>query len=104
MSHTARFGDHTTTPAELITGQAAGVPFVAAPPANGARASAPVVVAWHLMDPPRSEAAFAAALPLDGLDAWRIYLGLPMHGSRLPSDGVEALMRLGFGDAGLNLY
>jgi hypothetical protein len=56
---------------------AAGVPFVAVPPETGPRPAAPAVVAWHLQDAPRTEAAFAAALPLAGLDAWRIYLGCP---------------------------
>ncbi|NED95688.1 alpha/beta hydrolase [Phytoactinopolyspora alkaliphila] len=89
----------------VTTGDAAGVPYVAVPPAEGTdHASAPVVVAWHLMDPPRTEAAFAAALPLDGLDAWRIYLGLPMSGSRLPEGGFEEVMRLGYEDAVLNLH
>ncbi|GAA5111191.1 alpha/beta hydrolase family protein [Pseudonocardia adelaidensis] len=86
-----------------ITGTAAGVPFRAVPP-QGDPADAPVVAAWHLMDAPRTEAAFAAALPLAGLDAWRIYLGLPMHGARLPEDGVDGLMRLGYEDAVRNLY
>jgi pimeloyl-ACP methyl ester carboxylesterase len=86
-----------------ITGTAAGVPYLAVPPAGGA-ADAPVVVAWHLMDPPRTEAAFAAAVPLAGLDAWRIYLGLPMHGARFPEGGVDALMQLGYADAVQNLY
>lgn len=89
--------------ATAITGTAAGVPFLAVPP-EGDRANAPVVAAWHLMDPPRTEAAFAAALPLAGLDAWRIYLGLPMHGARFPEGGVDELMRLGFEDAVQNLY
>ena len=88
----------------LISGTAAGVPFVAAPPAGGGRTPTPPVVAWHLMDAPRTEAAFAAALPLDGLDAWRIYLGLPMSGARLPAGGVEEVMRLGYEDAVLNLH
>jgi pimeloyl-ACP methyl ester carboxylesterase len=87
---------------EHIVGVAAGVPFIAVPPAT-ARESAPVVVAWHLMDPPRTEAAFAAALPLTGLDAWRIYLGLPMCGSRTTAGGMDELMRLGYEDAVLNL-
>lgn len=87
----------------LITGVAAGVPFVARPPAGGRRPGARVVVAWHLGDPPRTESAFAAALPLHGLDAWRIYLGLPLSGSRLPEGGQEEIMRLGFEDAVLNL-
>jgi hypothetical protein len=92
-----------TTP-EPITGRAAGVPFLAVPPTTSPRDSAPVVVAWHLLDPPRTEAAFAAALPLHGLDAWRIYLGLPMTGSRLPLGGWDELMRLGYEDAVLNLW
>jgi dienelactone hydrolase len=95
-----------------LTGHAAGVPFAAVPPAGRdgddasggtPRADAPVVLAWHLADPPRTEAAFAAALPLDGLDAWRIYLGLPMLGSRLPAGGFDEIMRLGYEDAVLNL-
>ena len=86
------------------TGTAAGVPYLAVPPEGGPRPDAPVVVAWHLMDPPRTEAAFAAALPLAGLDAWRVYLGLPLSGSRLPAGGFEELMRLGYADAVLNLH
>ena len=85
-----------------IKGIAAGVPFVAVPPVS-ARADAPVVVAWHLQDPPRTEAAFAAALPLTGLDAWRIYFGLPMSGARQPAGGLEELMRLATEDAVLNV-
>jgi len=92
-------------PSELapVRGVAAGVPFLAVRPDNPERQAVPVVVAWHLMDPPRSEAAFAAALPLEGLDAWRIYLGLPMSGARLPAGGFDELMRLGYEDAVLNL-
>jgi pimeloyl-ACP methyl ester carboxylesterase len=89
---------------EQITGSAAGVPFVAVPPAGGPRASAPVVVAWHLLDPPRNEAAFAAAVPLRALDAWRVYLGLPLSGSRMPPGGLDELMRLGHEDAVLKLH
>jgi pimeloyl-ACP methyl ester carboxylesterase len=88
--------------ATASTGTAAGVPFLVVPPV-GDRATAPIVAAWHLMDPPRSEAAFAAALPLAGLDAWRVYLGLPLHGARLPEGGFDELMRLGFEDAVQNL-
>lgn len=92
-----------TAPSTTVTGVAAGVPFFAVPPPGGPRPSAPVVVAWHLMDPPRTEAALAAALPFDGLDAWRVYLGLPLCGSRTPPGGVDELMRLGYEDAVLNL-
>ncbi len=83
------------------TGTAAGVPYVLVPPAT-LRPNAPVVLAWHLMDAPRTERAFAAALPLDTLDAWRLYLGLPMTGTRSP--GAEELQRRGMDDAVLRIY
>lgn len=86
------------------TGVAAGVPYVAVPPEGGPRTDAPVVVAWHLLDPPRTESALAAQVPLAGLDAWRIYLGLPMSGSRMPAGGPEEVMRLAMEDAVLNLH
>ncbi|MEP7054825.1 MAG: alpha/beta hydrolase [Actinomycetota bacterium] len=86
------------------TGVAAGVPFLAVPPPGGGRPDSPVVVAWHLMDPPRTEAAMSAALPLDGLQAWRLYFGLPLAGSRMPAGGPEELNRLAFEDAVMNLH
>lgn len=92
-----------TGDAQSISGEAAGVPFVAFPPSGGPRSSAPVVIAWHMMDPPRTERAFAAAVPLTGLDAWRIYLGLPLTGARLPAGGLDELMQLAAADAVLNL-
>jgi hypothetical protein len=85
-----------------ITGTTAnGVPFLVAP---ASRPDAPVVLAWHLLDPPRTEAAMAAALPLAGLDAWKIYFGLPLSGSRAPAGGIDEIMRLGMEDAVLNLH
>ncbi|WP_198169153.1 prolyl oligopeptidase family serine peptidase [Herbidospora daliensis] len=76
----------------IVTGVAAGVPFAALSPAEP-RPDSPVVVAWHLLDAPRTETAFAAAIPLRGLGhAWRFYLGLPLSGSRAPEGGLEALM------------
>jgi dienelactone hydrolase len=94
----------SSSPAEPTTGVAAGVPFLAVPPGRRTDAAAPIVVAWHLMDSPRTEAAFAAALPLAGLDAWRIYLGLPMFGSRTLAGGFEEFMRRANEDAVLNIY
>jgi pimeloyl-ACP methyl ester carboxylesterase len=81
-----------------ITGTAAGVPYVLIPP-DTARDDAPVVVVWHLHDAPRSETAMAAAVPLRGLDAWRVYLGMPVTGSRLPDGRLEAFYELGAQDA-----
>ena len=89
---------------EPITGHAAGVPFIAVPPATGPRSEAPTVLAWHLHDAPRTEAAFAAAVPLAGLDAWRVYFGLPMSGSRMPSGGMDEVARLAYDDVILNVY
>ncbi|EFC85747.1 hypothetical protein [Parafrankia sp. EUN1f] len=67
-----------TGTSEVVVDVAAGVPFVAVPPDGGARPESPTVLAWHLLDAPRTERAFASALPLQGLDAWRVYFGLPL--------------------------
>lgn len=88
---------------EPISGTAAGVPFTALPPREGVT-DAPLVVIWHLMDPPCTDSAMAAALPMTALPAWRLYFGLPMTGRRLPAGGFEELMRLGQADAVVNLY
>ncbi|WP_410657628.1 alpha/beta hydrolase [Amycolatopsis sp. lyj-112] len=71
-----------------ITGTAAGVPFTALPPdGDGA---APLIVTWHMLDAPRSDAAFAAALPMHGLPAWRVHLGMPMCGARMVDGNMDA--------------
>lgn len=98
---TTTIGKGETMTSTGMTGTVAGVPYLVVPPATG-RADAPVVVAWHLQDAPRTEGAFAAAVPLAGFDAWRFYLGLPFSGSRaLDPDEV---MRRGYEDAVLNLH
>ena len=85
-----------------VVGVAAGVPFVARPPLHDP-VGAPLVVVLHLMDAPRTEVAMASALPMEKVAAWRVYLGLPMTGSRLPPGGVDEVMRLGYEDALMNL-
>jgi hypothetical protein len=90
----------TGTTTDTVT----GVPFVALPPPDGTEDDAPLVVVWHMADAPRSEQAMAAALPLHGLPAWRVYLGLPMCGTRLPGGELEAFLQLGYEDAVLNLF
>jgi pimeloyl-ACP methyl ester carboxylesterase len=95
--------DRSPLDANALTGEAAGVPFVALPPSSG-REEGPPVIVWHMHDPPRSERAMAAALPLRGLDAWRVYLGLPLSGSRLPAGGLDGFFALGYEDAVLKLY
>jgi dienelactone hydrolase len=86
-----------------ITGIAAGVPFVALPP-SGVDGPAPLVVTWHLMDAPRSEAAMAAALPMTGVPAWRVFFGLPMSGRRALPGGDEEFFALSAQDAVLNVF
>lgn len=89
-----------------VTGVAADVPYVALPPAGwrDGEEAAPLIVAWHLNDPPRSAAAMAAALPLGGVAAWRVYLDLPMHGRRQLPGGLDEFMELGYQDAVLKAF
>ena len=42
------------------------MPFTALPPTVIVDGPAPLVLAWHMLDPPCTDAAFAAALPLTG--------------------------------------
>jgi len=75
-----------------ITGTAAGVPFTALPPIGAAEA--PMLVTWHMLDAPRSDAAFAAALPMDELPVWRVHLGMPMCGARMVDGSMDAAAEL----------
>jgi dienelactone hydrolase len=79
---------------ETITGTAAGVPFTALAPACAAEDPAPLVVTWHMLDAPRTDAAFAAALPMTGVPAWRVHLGMPMCGARMVDGRVDAIVEL----------
>lgn len=77
----------------LIEGTtAAGVPFIAR---GATRPDAPVLAVWHLLDPPSTPAAMAAALPFAGLDAHVVYLGLPLSGARAPYSGFEEFLASG---------
>src|SRR6266567_4665033 len=89
-----------------VSGAAADVPYVALPPAapRRGREPAPLIIIWHLNDPPRSAAAMASALPLAGVTAWRVYLDLPMHGRRQLPGGLDEFMRLGYQDAVLRAF
>ncbi|MGW0182430.1 alpha/beta hydrolase family protein [Nocardia sp. NPDC003345] len=84
---------------ETITGTAAGVPYTALPPAGGVDAPAPLIVTWHMLDAPRTDAAFAAALPMAGVPAWRVHLGMPMCGARMVDGRVDAVLELARRDA-----
>lgn len=68
------------------------MPYTALPPSSPTTAAAdgpvPLVVTWHMMDAPCTDAAFAAALPLHGLPAWRVHLGMPLTGRRASAGGM----------------
>lgn len=74
---------------DAVFGTAAGVPFVALPPA-GIEGRAPMVAVWHPLGPAGSPAEMAAAVPLRGLPAWRVYLGLPRTGERAVAPAPDA--------------
>ncbi|MEY7972107.1 alpha/beta hydrolase [Saccharomonospora xinjiangensis] len=75
-----------------VTGTAAGVPFTALPPASPG--PAPLIVTWHMLDAPRSDAAFAAALPMSDVPAWRVHLGMPMCGARMVDGSMDIGLEL----------
>ncbi|WP_460662527.1 alpha/beta hydrolase family protein [Kribbella swartbergensis] len=75
-----------------VAGTAAGVPFTALPPAGDG--PAPLIVTWHMLDAPRSDAAFAAALPMNDVPAWRVHLGMPMCGARMVNGSTDAIVEL----------
>jgi dienelactone hydrolase len=79
---------------EPVTGTAAGVPFTALPPTVTVEVPAPLVVSWHMLDAPRTDAAFAAALPMTGVPAWRVYLGMPLCGARMIKGSMDAVIEL----------
>jgi pimeloyl-ACP methyl ester carboxylesterase len=84
---------------ETITGTAAGVPFTALPPAGAVDGPAPLIVTWHMLDAPRTDAAFAAALPMAAAPAWRVHLGMPMCGARMVDGRLDAAIELARRDA-----
>jgi dienelactone hydrolase len=91
-------GEQLTKP---LRGTAADVPYVALPPtAIDAAPAGPLrlIVAWHGFDPPCTEAAFAAAVPMTGVPAWRVFLGLRPPGGGPPEVRDQVFLDL-FGPA-----
>lgn len=70
--------------------EAAGVPGVLAAPA-GVDHEAPLLVLWHGFGPPPEAEGLSEQLPLHGLDAYRVYLDLPLFGGRRPEGGPREL-------------
>ncbi|WP_242908317.1 alpha/beta hydrolase family protein [Actinomadura terrae] len=92
-------GDHPHDLSLPLYGTAAGVAYVALPPtAVDVVASGPtrLIVAWPGFDPPRTAGALAAAVPMTGVPAWRVFLDLPGgpsgglgSGAILESEAIE---------------
>ncbi|MEX2430528.1 MAG: alpha/beta fold hydrolase, partial [Dehalococcoidia bacterium] len=80
-----------------------GVPFIALPPEDGVEPKG-LIIAWHGGDPPRSEEALAGALPMRDVPAWRVYLGLPLFGPRMPEGGMDEIGRRATEDSLTLLY
>jgi hypothetical protein len=58
-----------------------------------ARVSQAPILLWHGFGAPASERALMEALPLDEVPAVKVYLGLPMFGSRRLAGGMAELGR-----------
>jgi dienelactone hydrolase len=63
LAFTAKRGERMSDESTPVSGVAAGVPYVALPPTGrqDGPEPAPLVVSWHLNDPPRSAAAMTGA-------------------------------------------
>ncbi|MEH2423352.1 MAG: prolyl oligopeptidase family serine peptidase [Nostoc sp.] len=69
----------------------AGVPVLIRPPTNTDR-PALLIILWHGFGPPESEKVLAETLALESVEAWKVYVGLPLFGQRLPEGGTDELM------------
>jgi predicted esterase len=78
-----------------------GVPAILRIPAHIAQAP---IILWHGFGPPASESAMMEALPLDDVDAVKVYLGLPLFGARAPVGGMKELARRQSEDVGLEVF
>jgi predicted esterase len=70
----------------------AGVPVLVRSPSNKNK-PAPLIILWHGFGIPNSEEVLASTLPLENVEAWKAYLGLPLFGKRIPEGGEEELTR-----------
>jgi len=76
--------------ARVVSMTLAGVPAILRVPP---RVSRPPIVLWHGFGPPETGSALMNALPLDDVPAVKVYLGLPLFGSRAPPGGIKELGR-----------
>ena len=74
----------------IIDTTLAGVPAILRVPKSITK---PPIVLWHGFGPPDSERSLMEALPLDEVPAVKVYLGLPLFGTRVPGGGNKELVR-----------
>lgn len=79
----------------------AGVPAILRIPEHVRK---PPIVLWHGFGPPASEEAMMEALPLDEVDAVKVYLGLPLFGARALAGGTKELARRQSEDIALQVF
>jgi predicted esterase len=92
---------HDGTSDRVVTTELAGVPAILHIPGKVSRAP---IVLWHGFGPPASEQALMRAFPLDDVPAIKVYLGLPLFGSRAPAGGTDELVRRQREDVGLQVF
>jgi len=68
----------------------AGVPAILRVPRQVTRSP---IVLWHGFGPPANARALMEAMPLDDVAAVKVYLGLPLFGTRAPAGGNPELAR-----------
>lgn len=79
----------------------AGVPAILRMPTTITK---PPIVLWHGLGPPESEADLMEDLPLDGVPAVKVYLGLPLFGARAPIAESDSLVQRQAEDYALRIF
>lgn len=83
VTHASSDDFNCSAPAVLTTTLGATPALIRVPN----RVTKPPIVLWHGFGPPDSERALMDALPLDDIPAVKVYLGLPMFGTRALAEG-----------------
>jgi predicted esterase len=83
VTHASSDDFNCSAPAVLTTTLGATPALIRVPD----RVTKPPIILWHGFGPPDSERALMDALPLDDVPAVKVYLGLPMFGTRALAEG-----------------
>lgn len=83
--------------------EVAGVPVVLKLPSDRDK-PAPLIILWHGFNTPNSEQTLADTIPLDGVNAWKAYLGLPLFEAKMPAGDIDDIIRRVRADYLLQLF